>query len=264
VQLFARNIHEQTPGLVITDRSRHTVFGRGAEPSFSAPRRQCEQALAHGGRNIRFDMVRQPAESAHQRASPDPFEVISGLVPVEAPTRGSENGGDLAHASGERRVIDAVDGRLFAVGNHHFVAKHIDQLESEELALRLIDDPDPRFANGARPQPPRRDNKDHVALLRRQPIMRGGSGEAEVVPTRNAAGQGKQVAVAQGVRPLLGWDKEILSPACPFEPALVAQRFNDMVGRLGGCAEQFDDFRSRRLPSATLAEGKYDSTFLGR
>jgi len=110
VQLFARNIHEQTPCLVITDRARHTVFGSGA----------------------------------------DPFEVISGLVPFEAATRGGDNSGGPTHASGERRVIDTVDGRLFGVGDHHLVAEHIDRLESEELALRLIDDPDPRFSDGAR------------------------------------------------------------------------------------------------------------------
>jgi len=31
-----------------------------------------------------------------------------------------------------------------------------------------------------------------------------------------------------------------------------------------GYAEQFDDFRSRRLPLAALAEGKYDPAFLRR
>jgi hypothetical protein len=35
-------------------------------------------------------------------------------------------------------------------------------------------------------------------------------------------------------------------------------------GRLWGYAEQFDDFRSRRLPLAPLAEGKYDPTLLRR
>jgi len=63
---------------------------------------------------------------------------------------------------------------------------------------------------------------------------------------------------------LVGRDKEILSPGRSFEPAFAAQRLNDMVGRFGGYAEQFDDFRSRRLPPAVLAEHKHDPTFLGR
>ena len=34
-----------------------------------------------------------------------------------------------------------------------------------------------------------------------------------------------------------------------------------MVCRFGTCSEQFDDFLSRRFPTAALAEGKHDPTF---
>ena len=54
---------------------------------------------------------------------------------------------------------------------------------------------------------------------------------------------------------------EIRFPSRPFEPAFAAQRFDNKVCRFGTCSEQFDDFLSRRFPTAALAEGKHDPTF---
>jgi hypothetical protein len=68
--------------------------------------------------------------------------------------------------------------------------------------------------------------------------MRGGGAEADVIGMAMRLASAKKIAVAQSVRPLLRRDEQILSPTRPFEPAFVAQRFNDMVGRLGGYAEQ--------------------------
>ena len=76
--------------------------------------------------------------------------------------------------------------------------------------------------------------------------MGGGCAEADVIAGCDEAGEGEEVASAEGVRPLLGRYKKIGSPGRPFEPALAAQRFDNMVCRFGTCSEQFDDFPSRR------------------
>ena len=64
--------------------------------------------------------------------------------------------------------------------------------------------------------------------------MRFGSSEADVIRVGDAAGKCKQLAVAQGVRPLL-W--QVLPPARPLEPTLVAQRLDAEVGSLWAAAK---------------------------
>ena len=73
--------------------------------------------------------------------------------------------------------------------------------------------------------------------------MRGRGAEADVIRIGDAAGEREQIAVAQRIGPLLRRDEQILSPARPLQPAFAAQGFNDVVGRLGAGAQQFDDFR---------------------
>jgi hypothetical protein len=94
--------------------------------------------------------------------------------------------------------------------------------------------------------------------------MGGGGAEADVIGIRDSAGERQKIAVTQSIRPLVRRDEKIRSPARPFEPAFMAERFNDVVSRLGGRAEQRDDLCSCRLALAALAEGEHDPTFLRR
>ena len=68
--------------------------------------------------------------------------------------------------------------------------------------------------------------------------MGGGGAEADVIRIGDAAGQRQEIAIAQGIRPLLRRYKKIFAPRRPLEPAFAAQGFDHMVGGLGASAEQ--------------------------
>ena len=127
-----------------------------------------------------------------------------------------------------------------------------------------IDDPNPRLSDFAFPQTHRRHHEDHVAVLRRQPVMGGGGAVADVIRIGDAAGEREKIAVAQSVRPLLRRYEKILAPARPFQPAFPAQGLDDMVGGFGAPAEQIDDLRPRGFPPPPFGEGQHDPAFLGR
>ena len=112
------------------------------------------------------------------------------------------------------------------------------------------------------PQPPLVWRVSNGEINIRQPVMGGGGAEANVIGIGDAAGERQVIAVSQSIRPVLGRDQKIRSPTRPFEPAFMAKRFNDVVGRFGSRAEHRNDLRSRGLPLAALAEGKHDPTFL--
>jgi hypothetical protein len=116
LQLFSRHVDEQAPRLVIADGSLDFARARriGAERGLAASRGQLQQAFAHGRRNIGLDVIDEPAEAPHEGARTNPFEIISGLGPVEPAAGSGQYGGSLSHAAGERRAIDAVNGGLFA------------------------------------------------------------------------------------------------------------------------------------------------------
>ena len=86
-------------------------------------------------------------------------------------------------------MVDAVDRSFFAVGHHDVVAKDVDRFESKELAGGLIDDADARVADCACAQARARDEEDHIAVLRRETVMRGSSTEADVIRIGDAAGE---------------------------------------------------------------------------
>ena len=93
--------------------------------------------------------------------------------------------------------------------------------------------------------------------------MDDGSAEADVIAGCDASGESNEVAVRRTSGPCSAGIRRYAPPGRPFEPALAAQRFDSMVCRFGTCSEQFDDFLSRRFPTAALAEGKHDPTFRG-
>ena len=107
---------------------------RRAEPgSRAAAAGQSRQAFAYLGRYVGIDVIGEPAKAPHEGAGTDPFEIVSRFGPVESAAGGREDGGGFAHPAGQCRAVDAVDGGLFAVGDHDLVAKHIDRLEAEKL-----------------------------------------------------------------------------------------------------------------------------------
>jgi len=145
-------------------------------------------------------VVDEPANAPGERAGTDPFEIIGGFIPVKPAAGGRQYGGGFAHASGQGGSIDAVDGGLFAVGDHDLVSEHIDGLKAEKLAVLQIDDPDSRLCDFAFPQAHRRHHEDDITVLCRQPVMSGGGAEADVIRIGDATGERQKVAVAQSIR----------------------------------------------------------------
>ena len=266
MQLFRCDIDEEAPCFVIADGIlNHGCIRRiGTEPCFAAGVGQAKQSVADFRRNIRFDEIDEPSKSAREGSRSDSFEMVGRFGPVKPAAGRGQYAGGFAHAAGQRRMVDTVDCGLFAIGDHDFVPEHVDGLKAEKLRARRVNDLDPRLSDFASPQPHRRHNVDYVSVLRRQPVMGGGGAEADVIGIGDAAGERQKIAIAQSIGPMLWRDEEVRSPTRPFEPAFMAQRLDDMVGRLGGGAEQCDDFRSRCLSLTALAEGEYDPTLLGR
>jgi hypothetical protein len=170
VQLLARNVDEQPPGLVISNRVLHGVKMQGAEPrSRAAAAGQPDQTFPNLGRHVGVDVIGESAEAPHEGAGTDPLEIIDRPGPVEAAAGGGHDHRGFTHPARQCRAVDAVDGGLFPVGDHHVVADHIDRLETEKLVRGGMDDADARLPYLARAQPHRRYDEDHVAVLCRQP-----------------------------------------------------------------------------------------------
>ena len=79
--------------------------------------------------------------------------------------------------------------------------------------------------------------KNHVAMLSCQSIMRRGGAEADVIRIGDATGERQKIAIAQGVRALLRWYQQILAPGSSLQPALAAQGTDDFVGGLEAGAQ---------------------------
>ena len=245
----------------LTARAR---AGSGPSHVLRLCRRAGAGARAHLRREVGFEVVEEPAETADERARVDAFEVVGRFDPVKPAAGGRQYCGGFTDAAGQIRMVDAVDRGLLAVGHHDLVAKDIDRLEAEEFAGGLRDDPDARLPEFSFAQTGGRDEEDDAAVLRRQPVVGGGSAEADVVALDDAAGEREEIAVPDGVGALVGWYEEILSPGCPFQPALAAQRLDDVVGGLGASAEHANDLRARRFALVMLREGQDDPALLGR
>lgn len=65
------------------------------------------------------------------------------------------------------------------------------------------------------------------------------------------------------IRALVGRDEQVFASAGAFEPALAAQRLDDLVDRFGTSAEQFNNLFARDASQAALTEAKHDPAFLG-
>ena len=77
-------------------------------------------------------------------------------------------------------MVDAVDGGFLAVRHHDLVAKGVNGLEAKEFAGGLRDHPDTSIAQVSSAQAGARDEKDGVAVLRGQGVMRRGGAETDV------------------------------------------------------------------------------------
>src|SRR5216683_7779738 len=94
-------------------------------------------------------------------------------------------------------MVNAVEGRLLAVGHRDLLSEHVDRLEAEELLDGLIDDAKAGLSDASVAQLQRGDQENNVPVLCGQPVMGGGRGKAYVVPLCDPACKRKQVAVAQ-------------------------------------------------------------------
>ena len=162
---------------------------------------------------------------------------------------------------------DEVIGTMGEVPNSIILVQtteDVDRLEPERLAGGLIDDPDARAADCAFAQSRGRDKEDHVAMLRGKAVMGGGGAEADVVRIGDAAGEREKIAVADGVRALVGGHEKVLPPGCAFEPTLASQGLDHVVGGLLGPAKDAQDFPARHFAAAVLAEGQDYPALLGR
>ena len=126
---------------------------------------EVKQPFADVGGHVRLDVIHHPAKSADQRNRIDPLEIICRLRPIETAARRRKNGGSLSHTPSQCRTVDAVDGRLFSIGHHDFVAEDVNRSESEKLPSLGIDDPHPSLPDLPPPQTRRRDENDQPAIL---------------------------------------------------------------------------------------------------
>lgn len=101
-------------------------------------------------------------------------------------------------------------------------------------------------------------------MLCRQPVLRGGRGEAEIIGIGDPAGPGQEIAVSQHIRAPLGRYQQILAPRCALQPTLAAQGLDHMVRRLLAAAHQFDNLGPRRFASSAFRQRENNLTFLGR
>jgi hypothetical protein len=88
--------------------------------------------------------------------------------------------------------------------------------------------------------------------------MGGGGAVADVIRLCDETGLCEKLAVAESLRALVGRDEQVFAPAGAFEPALAAQRLDDVVDGFGTSAEQFNSLLARDASQAALAEGKHD------
>ncbi len=99
-------------------------------------------------------------------------------------------------------------------------------------------------------------------MLSRQAVVCSRTSIPDIVRIGDTAREREQVAFAQRIGALVGWDDEVLSPACSFKPAFPAQGCNHLVRRFCFHAQQFYDLRPVHFPPFLFGKGKHDPALL--
>src|SRR5262249_52349882 len=110
----------------------------------------------------------------------------------------------------------------FPIRHHDAVAENIDGLKAKELSRMGLNDAHPPFAYLASADTSRRDQKNQSTMLCGQAVVSRRTAVSNVIRIGDAACEREEVAFAEGIGSLVGWNEKVFSPTCPFQPALAA------------------------------------------